>query len=68
LILLSCTKLVIEIDGGQHYTEAGKRKDRVRDDYLKTLGLTVLRFSDTEVLKNTNSVLEKIYEYTHNSF
>jgi Uncharacterized protein conserved in bacteria len=60
------TKLVIEIDGGQHYTEAGKGKDRVRDSYLTALGLTVLRFSDTEVLKNTNSVLERIYEYMHN--
>jgi very-short-patch-repair endonuclease len=58
-------KLVIEIDGGQHYTEAGKRKDRVRDSYLTALGLTVLRFSDTEVLKNTNSVLERIYKYMH---
>lgn len=59
-------KLVIEIDGGQHYTEVGKRKDQVRHGYLTALGLTVLRFSDTEVIKNTNSVLERIYEYMYN--
>jgi very-short-patch-repair endonuclease len=53
--------LVIELDGGQHYTNLGKEKDRVRDDYLKKSGLTVLRFSDRDVLKNINNVVEKIW-------
>jgi very-short-patch-repair endonuclease len=39
--------LVIEVDGGQHYTEAGKARDNVREGYLEGLGLLVmLRFSD----------------------
>ena len=56
-------KLVIEVDGGQHYQIAGVIKDRKRDDCLQTLGLTVLRFSDTDVLKNMEGVLQRIYEH-----
>jgi very-short-patch-repair endonuclease len=54
-------KLVIELDGGQHYTDEGKEKDRVRDEFLAREGLTVLRFSDREVLTQTDGVLEKIW-------
>lgn len=56
-------KLVIEIDGGQHYSQQGREKDRKRDDYLSRLGLNVLRFSDREVLKNMEGVLQRIYEH-----
>lgn len=54
-------KLVIELDGGQHYTEEGKEKDKIRDDYLAGAGLKVLRFSDRDVLIQISSVLEKIW-------
>jgi len=56
-------KLIIELDGGQHYSNEGKKKDEIRDSYLKHLGFVVLRFSDREVLKNLEGVLERIYEY-----
>ncbi len=55
------SKLVIEVDGGQHYSAEGKEKDRMRDDYMKRTGITVLRFSDREVLKNLGAVLEEIW-------
>ena len=55
-------KLVIEIDGGQHYSEPGMAKDAERDSHLTDLGLTVLRFSAREVYTNTEGVLESIYE------
>jgi very-short-patch-repair endonuclease len=55
--------LVIEVDGGQHYSEAGKTKDNAREDYLEGLGLILLRFSDREVLTDTNGILEKIYQH-----
>src|SRR4030042_7014497 len=41
--------LVIELDGGQHYSEPDKVKDETRDDVLKKMGIRVLRFSDREV-------------------
>jgi len=55
-------KLVVEIDGGQHYSDEGFKKDRIRDDYMKGYDLRVLRFSDREVFENLDGVIEKIYE------
>jgi very-short-patch-repair endonuclease len=54
-------KLVMELDGGQHYSSEGKAKDRERDGYMKGIGLRVLRFSDKEVFNNTQDVLERIW-------
>ncbi len=56
------SKIIIEVDGGQHYSEAGAAKDKTRDDYMASLGFTILRFSDIDVLKNINGVLETIYK------
>ena len=55
------TRLVIEIDGGQHYSAEGKEKDRLRDEHMARAGITVLRFQDREVLENLESVLEKLW-------
>jgi very-short-patch-repair endonuclease len=54
-------KLIIELDGSQHYGEEGIKKDKRRDAYLKNIGLKILRFSDREVFENLNGVLERIY-------
>lgn len=59
------TKMVIKIDGGQHYSEGKSLYDRNRDKYFESLGLTVLRFSNLEVLKNTDNVLEQIFLYSN---
>jgi very-short-patch-repair endonuclease len=53
-------KLVIEIDGSQHYSEPGQAKDRLRDSHLTDLGLKVLRFSAREVMETLEGVLEVI--------
>jgi very-short-patch-repair endonuclease len=53
-------KLVVEIDGGQHYINAGRKKDLDRDYQLQLMDLSVLRFSDLDVLRNIDGVLEKI--------
>ena len=42
-------KLVIELDGWQHYEETGKENDLFRDERLKELGLRVLRFSNRDI-------------------
>jgi very-short-patch-repair endonuclease len=54
-------KLIVEIDGGQHYSAEGIWKDMVRDAFMVGLGLTVLRFTDREALENTDEVLEEIH-------
>lgn len=53
--------LVIECDGGQHFTYEGLEADRVRDEVLVELGLVVLRFSNRQVLTEIEAVLEQIY-------
>ncbi len=54
-------KLVIEVDGGQHYTEELRAKDETRDRYMMTQGLRTLRFSDKEIFENLTGVLEEIW-------
>jgi very-short-patch-repair endonuclease len=54
-------RLIIEVDGGQHYDIEGSEKDRGRDDYMAKTGITVLRFSNSEVLGNIEAVLELIW-------
>ncbi len=53
--------LVVEIDGKQHFEPQKQEYDKKRDDYLKSLGLEVLRISAHEVYKNINGVLKLIY-------
>ena len=55
-------KLIIELDGGQHYTDEGKHKDEIRDAYMSSIGLKVLRFSDRDIFKNMDGILEIIWE------
>jgi len=53
--------LVIELDGGQHYSERGQAKDRARDDVLRERRIKVLRFSDREVFENMDGVMQRIW-------
>lgn len=53
-------KLVVELDGGQHYEEEHQAKDRQRDEALANLGLLVLRFDNRQVLEEMGAVLEAI--------
>ena len=53
-------KLVVELDGSQHCTAENLQKDASRTAYLKSQGLSVLRFSNLDVLKRFRSVCEVI--------
>jgi len=55
-------KLVIEVDGAQHYEDDGAEKDRIRDDQMRALGQNVLRFSNREVLGDIAGVIEAVKE------
>ena len=56
-------KIVIELDGSQHYDKGGIEKDIARDRYLNRLGITVLRYSNLDVNKNFNGVCEDILKH-----
>jgi very-short-patch-repair endonuclease len=53
-------RLVIEIDGGQHFESKEEQRDARRDAYLIGRGLRVLRFNNHEVMSNRQGVLETI--------
>jgi len=55
-------KLVIELDGEGHYSDAGLAYDLKRTRYFEELGIRVVRFENNEVFKNLEYVLEKISE------
>ena len=52
-------KLAVELDGGQHQEQA--HYDQKRGDVLSSLGITVLRFWNSDVLKQPESVLETLW-------
>ena len=54
-------KIVIELDGSQHFEAEGQQADALRDEYLRSLGLTVLRYTNSEVNRNFNGVCEDIW-------
>ncbi len=54
--------LVIEVDGGQHYTGEGMEYDKIRTAYLENEGLTVKRFGNHDVLTNIDGVVREILE------
>ncbi len=56
-------KLVIEIDGSQHYSDVGVAHDSRRDAYLQGLGLHILRFSNAEINQHFDRVCECIHLY-----
>lgn len=53
-------KLVIEVDGGQHFSDEAFENDKVRDEFMGSMGLIVLRFTNNDVLGNIEGVVEVI--------
>ena len=53
-------KLVVELDGSQHYTPEQAEYDRTRSAYLESQGLKVLRFSNMDVIRQFRSVCEAV--------
>ena len=51
-------RLVIEVDGGHHADMV--EADRVRSDAIESAGFLVIRFWNTDVLKNIDMVIEEI--------
>ena len=55
-------KLVIEIDGATHSTEEEEKNDEERQKYLESLGLTVKRYLNVDIINNFDEVAENIKE------
>ena len=55
-------KLVVELDGSQHYESKEQEYDRKRSVYLEGQGLKVIRFSNLDVTQRFRDVCEAIYQ------
>ena len=63
----SSAKVVIELDGSQHFDTKGIANDKLRDEYLSNLGLTVLRYTNLEIHNNFRGVCEDIWNHISTS-
>lgn len=55
-------KLVIELDGSTHDDNEARTYDHIREQFLKSLGLRILRFKNEEVRSNLSNVLRTIQD------
>ncbi len=55
-------KLVVELDGDSHYQDGAQEYDQIRDEFMRGMGLRVLRFTNIEVMNNLDGVLLAIYD------
>ena len=55
-------QLCIEVDGAQHASTLAMAYDSERTTWLKTQGYEVLRFTNHDVLKHTDLILDQIIE------
>jgi len=53
---ISSKGIAIEIDGRQHTMEKNAESDKKRDAFLNSLGITVLRYSNTDINQNFSVV------------
>jgi very-short-patch-repair endonuclease len=60
-------RLVIEVDGGQHNDARQRVTDQARTAFLNSQGYRVLRFWNSEVLKEIAGVMEVIYAALHDA-
>lgn len=56
------SKVVVEIDGGYHFTSEQQQEDAIRQDWLEHMGYKVVRFTNEEVLFDTENVIKKLIE------
>ena len=60
---IASARLAIELDGSQHYEEEGLKSDYIRDRYLKSLGIKVLRYTNLDVQQRFAGVCDDILRH-----
>ena len=54
-------RLVIELDGSQHYEENSLEYDNIREEFMKSLDIQTIRFNNLDVFKSLDEVMERVY-------
>ena len=60
---VASAKLVIELDGSQHYEPEHRNQDALRDDYLSDCGCKILRYSNADIHERFKDVCEDILNH-----
>ena len=60
---IASSKIVIELDGSQHYEENHQHRDLQRDTYLQQMGCKVLRYSNADINQRFKDVCEDIWNH-----
>ena len=60
---IPAVKLIIELDGSQHFSEAGIIHDKERDDRLRLTGNAVIRFSNHDISSNFEGICIEIIKW-----
>ncbi len=64
---IATSRIVIELDGWQHYEDKGIEADAKRDAFLKSMGIKVLRYSNLDVNRRFESVCQDIWNNINTS-
>ena len=62
---IASAKIVIELDGSQHYEPEYQEKDAQRDAYLTSIGCTVLRYSNADINYRFQEVCQDIWDHVY---
>lgn len=54
------SKLIVEIDGAYHFSDEQQKEDAIRQEWLEKMGYTVIRFTNEDILFNTENVITQI--------
>lgn len=54
------SKVIVEIDGGYHFTEEQQKEDSLRDEWLESRGYKVVRFTNEQILLDTENIINKL--------
>lgn len=61
-------KLVIEIDGAFHLSDESKINDKIRDEFMQSLGLEIIRFTNQEVCEKGENIIMRLKKMVKNKF
>jgi very-short-patch-repair endonuclease len=61
-------KLLIEVDGESHGLAEAQAYDAIRHDFMHSLGITTLRFTNDEVMNNIEGVHQHLTQYLNTIF
>ena len=59
---IASKKIVIEIDGSQHYEDSAIEYDKKRDEFLASLGIRVLRYTNAQINREFENVCNNILQ------